>query len=101
MPGICPKCGLPLDIHACDSLSKESVAQIRVYTTKSRYQKLVTVVEGLKGEELDKATKELKHKLACGGTHKDGLIVLQGNHKEKTVDYLVKLGYPKEIIKLG
>ncbi|MBI5225236.1 stress response translation initiation inhibitor YciH [Candidatus Micrarchaeota archaeon] len=101
MSGICPKCGLPFDIHACDSIAKESVAQIRVYTTKSRYQKLVTIVEGLKGEELGATTKELKHKLACGGTHKDGMIVLQGEHKAKTVDYLVKLGYSRDIIKVN
>ncbi|HLC48220.1 MAG TPA: stress response translation initiation inhibitor YciH [Candidatus Norongarragalinales archaeon] len=101
MSEICPKCGLPMDIHACDELAKQSVAQIRVYTTKSRYQKLVTIVEGLKGEELGSTTKELKHKLACGGTFKDGLIVLQGNHKEKTVAYLQKMGYSKDVIKLN
>ncbi|MEK6954370.1 MAG: stress response translation initiation inhibitor YciH [Candidatus Micrarchaeota archaeon] len=101
MSEICPKCGLPIDIHACDELAKASVAQIRVYTTKSRYQKLVTIVEGLKGEELESTTKELKHKLACGGTHKDGMIVLQGDHKMRTAEHLVKLGYSKDVIKLN
>ncbi|MFH1750544.1 MAG: stress response translation initiation inhibitor YciH [Candidatus Micrarchaeota archaeon] len=101
MSEICPKCGLPIDIHACDEIAKQSVAQIRVYTTKSRYQKIVTIVDGLKGDELESATKELKHKLACGGTHKNGLIVLQGEHKQKTAEYLVKLGYPKDVIKIN
>ncbi len=101
MSAICQICGLPKEICACQTIGKESVAQIRVYTTKSRYQKLVTIVEGLKGGELASATKELKHKLACGGTQKEGLIVLQGNHKEKTVEYLIKLGYQRDIIKVG
>ncbi|MFH0971020.1 MAG: stress response translation initiation inhibitor YciH [Candidatus Micrarchaeota archaeon] len=101
MSEICQICGLPKEICACQSIGKQAVAQIRVYTTKSRYQKLVTIVEGLKDKDLASATKELKHKLACGGTHKDGMIVLQGNHKEKTVEYLIKLGYPRDVIKLN
>lgn len=101
MSEICQICGLPKEICACESIGKQSVAQIRVYTTKSRYQKLVTVVEGLKGEDLERSTKELKQKLACGGTHKDGKIVLQGEHRQRTVDYLIKLGFSRDIIKMN
>ena len=101
MSEICNKCGLPKEICACQTLEKETVLQLRVYTTKKRFNKLVTIVEGLKGEELERATKELKHKLACGGSCKEGYIVLQGNHLDKTVDYLVLLGYPKDVIKVG
>ncbi len=101
MSEICQICGLPKEICACQTIGKESVAQLKIYTTKSRFNKLVTIVEGLKGEELESTTKELKHKLACGGTYKEGVIVLQGNHKEKTVDYLVKLGYSRDIIKVN
>jgi len=72
-----------------------------VYTTQKRFKKYVTVVEGLQGGEVVKVAKELKHKLACGGSSKGGFVVLQGDHKEQVVEYLKKLGYPSDIIKVG
>ncbi|MFA6330115.1 MAG: stress response translation initiation inhibitor YciH [Candidatus Micrarchaeia archaeon] len=99
MSDICSKCGLPKDICACRTLEKETTKQLRVFATKKRFNKLVTVVEGLEEDELNKVGKELKNRLACGGTAKDGRIILQGNHLDKAVDYLVTLGYPKEAIK--
>lgn len=101
MSSICATCGLPKEICACQTIEKETSQILKVYTTKARFNKLVTIVEGLKGEELAEVAKELKHKLACGGTYKDGQIVLQGNHREKVVDYLSKLGYNKQSIQVG
>lgn len=98
MPQICQTCGLPKDICACEAIEKETTQKLKVYTTEKRFRKLVTVVEGLEGEELEGTTKELKRKLACGGSCKDGFIVLQGNHKERVRQYLVSLGYPNEAI---
>jgi translation initiation factor 1 len=99
MSDICSKCGLPQDICACRTLEKETTKQLRVFATKKRFNKLVTIVEGLTDDELFKVRKELKNKLAFGGTAKDGHIILQGDHLEKTFDYLVTLGYPREAIK--
>ncbi len=93
-------CGLPKEICACQTIEKETTRQLRVYATKKRFNKLVTVVEGLAENELGDVTKELKHRLACGGTHKGGRAILQGNHAAKTAEYLATLGYPKEAIKL-
>jgi len=42
----------------------------------------MTVVSGISGDEIENVTKNLKNMLACGGTHKDDTIELQGNHKE-------------------
>jgi len=100
MGEICSKCGLPKEICACQTIEKETTRQLKIFTTKARFNKLVTIVEGLSGEELKQATKELKRKMACGGSYKDNQIVLQGEHKLKTRDYLVQLGYPKESIKV-
>ncbi len=86
------------EICACDILEKEDVRKIRVYATKKRFKKLVTVLEGLDAERLDECAKELKHKLACGGTVKDGLIILQGNHLTKMKALLVSMGYPAESV---
>ena len=98
MPEICPKCGLLKDICACDVLEKEESQRIKVYSTKKRFGKLVTIVEGLEKDVLDKTAKELKHKLACGGTAKDGAIVLQGDHKDKVKPLLVSMGYSEQSI---
>jgi len=98
MADICPKCGLPLDICACEALEKEEAVRIKVYTTKMKFGKLVTLVEGLSNEDLVKTAKDLKRKLACGGTAKDGRIVLQGDHKAKVKGILVGLGYHEKSI---
>jgi len=95
----CSKCGLPLEICACKAIGKETTQQIKVFCTKKRFNKLVTIVEGL-GEDAKETAKQLKHKLACGGSSKDGVVILQGAHKQKTVEYLQQLGYPREIIKV-
>ena len=98
MHEICPKCGLPKEICACDILDKEEVRKIKVYATKKRFKKLVTIIEGLEGERLPDTARELKTKLACGGTVKDGVVILQGNHTYKMKAMLKALNYPEESI---
>jgi translation initiation factor 1 len=100
MAEICPRCGLPKEICACEALEKEEVQRIKVYVTKKKFGKLVTIIEGLGEADLAKTAKELKHRLACGGTAKDGVIVLQGGHKEKTKAILAEIGYPEQSIEI-
>ncbi|MBI4399842.1 stress response translation initiation inhibitor YciH [Candidatus Micrarchaeota archaeon] len=98
MQEICPKCGLLKEICACDVLEKEEAQKIKVYSTKKKFGKLVTIVDGLGKDEIGQTAKELKRKLACGGTAKDGIIVLQGDHKERVKEILASLGYNEENI---
>jgi translation initiation factor 1 len=98
MGEICSKCGLPKEICACEALEREGAKRIKVYSTKKKFGKLVTIVEGLDEGELDKITKELKRTLACGGTDKKGVIVLQGEHRNKVRNLLTKMGYLGESI---
>ncbi|MCL5675146.1 MAG: stress response translation initiation inhibitor YciH [Candidatus Marsarchaeota archaeon] len=98
MPDICPKCGLPKEICVCDVLNKETNRRIKVYTEKKKFRKYMTIVSGLTGEEMDKTLKELKTVLACGGTNKNGVIELQGEHKEAVKKALLELGYPEKSI---
>lgn len=90
--------GLPEELLEFDKIEKETSQRIKVFTTTKRFKKLVTIIEGIDANELDKTAKDLKHKLACGGSAKEGVIVLQGDHKEKVKKYLVDSGYPAEII---
>ena len=52
---------------------------------KKKFKKLVTIVEGITTDKIEETARELKTKLACGGTAKNGLIVLQGDHKSKVM----------------
>jgi len=90
-----------LDLCVCEILDKQGAAKIRVYSTKQKFKKLVTVIEGIDKAQIDSTTKELKHKLACGGTAKDGIIILQGDHKRRVAEALKALGYPADSIEVA
>jgi len=91
--------GLPKELGSWENIAKED-QQIKIYTVRRRFGKLTTVVEGFdtKNINLKDVAKKLKSKLACGGTSKNEKIELQGNHKAKVKDELVKIGFPKETI---
>lgn len=95
---ICPKCGLPEQACVCEQIVKSS-QKIKVTTDKKRYGKIVTIVTGLgSGINIKQITKNLKNKLACGGTYKEDRIELQGDHKKKIKELLVELGFEKDSI---
>jgi len=86
------------ELCACDILEKEETQRIRVFATKKKFRKLMTVVEGIDKGKLDETGRELKQKLACGGTVKEGVIILQGDHRRKMKKLLSDEGYPLESI---
>ena len=93
-----PKTGLPLGAIEWEDLAKSS-QRIKVTTDKKRYGKIVTVVSGFdNGIDVKKTAKALKNELACGGTYKDGVIELQGDHVKKIKPLLIKLGFEEESI---
>ncbi|NYZ76562.1 stress response translation initiation inhibitor YciH [Candidatus Micrarchaeota archaeon] len=101
MGEICSKCGLPKEICACEALEREGAKRIKIYSTKKKFGKLVTIVEGLDEGELNKISKELKRALACGGSAKGGVMVLQGEHRDKLKQLLTKMGYMEDSIDVG
>ena len=64
-------------------------------TSKGRGGKVVTLVKNLHLSPNDhKAlTKHLKQTCGSGGTSKDGMIEIQGDHREKIATALQHLGY--------
>jgi translation initiation factor 1 len=95
---ICPKCGLPKQACVCEQIVKGS-QRIRVTTDKKRYGKMVTLVTGFEsGIDIKKITKSLKNALACGGTYKENTIELQGDHRKKIKEILIKIGFDEEFI---
>ncbi len=62
---------------------------------KGRKGKTVTVISGFqaKPETLADLVKQLKSQCGTGGTVKDNEIEIQGDHKQKIVELLTKIGY--------
>ncbi len=94
---ICPKCGLPIQACICQEIGK-SEQKIKVETIKRKYGKVITLVSGFKNIDTKTILKELKQALACGGTMKNEIIELQGDHLGKVKPVLIKLGFAEESI---
>ena len=98
MAEICPKCGLPKDLCTCGIIERE-VEKIRVMVEQRRFGKQATIVEGVTENAKELASK-LKSRLACGGTVKGGRIELQGDHRSRLKELLVKAGYDEDQIEI-
>ena len=77
-------------------VAKEQKLKVR-FETKHRGGKTVTLVEGFIGKEddLEELGKKLKNFCGTGGSAKDGEIIIQGDQREKVLQWLVKNGYEK------
>jgi translation initiation factor 1 len=101
MAEICNRCGLPVDLCVCEELEIEET-RVVIRLEMRRFRKPTTLIEGLnpKRTDLDKITHKLKSKLACGGTAKDGYILLQGDHRDSIKEELVSLGFNESAIEV-
>lgn len=99
MSEICAVCGLPKELCVCEEIAREE-QQIRIYTTRRRFGKLMTIIEGINRKDIDlrDLCTQLKTKCACGGTVKGSTIELQGDQKRRLVTILVKMGYSEDMI---
>ncbi|HLC96524.1 MAG TPA: translation initiation factor [Candidatus Nanoarchaeia archaeon] len=99
MTEICTKCGLVKELCVCETIAKES-QKITVMIEKKKFNKPYTIVEGIDNKEIDmkELAKKLKSTLACGGTIKGGKIELQGEHKPKVKEILLRAGFSPDSI---
>jgi len=99
----CPKCHKPIDRCICKqkkhNTPNDGVVRIG-RETKGRKGKGVTLIRGvpLQTTALQTFAKQLKKKCGSGGTVKDGVIEIQGDHRERLLEEIKKKGW---IVKLA
>ena len=100
MAEVCSTCGLPKDLCVCGEIEKEQ-QRIRIRLETRKFGRANTIVDGLEDTSgIGDLAQKLKTFCACGGTSKNGQIMLQGDHRERVREFLVKMGYPEENIEL-
>lgn len=64
-----------------------------------RHGKTVTVIHGLpeRGPALEARLSEMKRLCGAGGTLRDGVVEIQGDHRERLARHLRALGYPVKL----
>ena len=98
---LCPHCGLPMKRCQCranprgqrDEPAGDSVARVR-REKKGRGGKTVTTVTGVPfaSAELKDLAKELRRHCGTGGTVKDDIIEIQGDHADAVMSALEDRG---------
>ncbi len=94
----CPSCGRPVKQCACRANPRaprgDGVVRVR-REVAGRRGKPVTTITGLPlpDDALRELAGELKRRCGSGGTAKDGVIEIQGDHREAVIPALEAKGY--------
>jgi translation initiation factor 1 len=103
---ICPKCQKPLLKCSCKKKHARSQTNIKIDGTirvqrevKGRKGKTVTTVAGFQitADELKGLATQLKRRCGTGGSVKDGVIIIQGDHRDTLITELKKHGFQAKI----
>ena len=98
---ICPHCGRPTKSCACRANPRgarapagDGIVRVR-RESKGRRGKTVTTISGvpLGGDALRQLAGELKRLCGSGGAAKDGVIEIQGDHRDELVEALRSRGH--------
>jgi translation initiation factor 1 len=94
---MCPECRQPVSSCTCKAKAVpagDGVARVS-RQTKGRGGKSVTVIKGLAldADALALLGKQLRTACGSGGTVKDGVIEVQGDHCERVMEELKKRGH--------
>ena len=96
---MCPGCRLPVATCICGAKARPvpgADGVVRVSReTQRRGGKTVTVVRGvdLDTESLAALGKRLRATCGAGGTVKDGVLEVQGDHCERVIEWLTRQGW--------
>jgi translation initiation factor 1 len=96
---LCPNCRRPVRECVCPKgapgAAKRSAVRVG-REIKGRAGKGVTTVTGLPMaiSDIESLAAKLKKRCGSGGTVRDGVIEIQGDHRDVIVAELIKLGWP-------
>jgi translation initiation factor 1 len=93
---MCPACRQPLAACVCGQAAPVADGPVRVSReSKGRGGKTVTLVRGLPlaADALAALGKQLRSACGSGGTVKDGVIEIQGDHAERVLALLAGQGF--------
>ena len=103
---LCPSCQKPVSVCTCKKKKSRSQTNIKINgiiriqrEVKGRKGKTVTIVSGfqLADDELKNLSTQLKRRCGTGGSVKDGVIIIQGDHRDTLVTELEKRGFKAKI----
>jgi translation initiation factor 1 len=108
-PPTCERCGKLVEECACPPPKPErtppeqqrakiagvKIAPVKIAVEKRKKGKVVTALRGLTGREAEvsELLSHLKAVCGAGGTFKDGVLEIQGEHADRVRDALLKRGY--------
>jgi translation initiation factor 1 len=99
---VCPKCQKPVAQCSCKKNAGRARGDgiVRVQReSKGRKGKTVTLISGvpLEDDALKTLMGDLKRSCGAGGSIKDGVIEIQGDHRDAIVAELKKRGFPVKL----
>jgi len=103
---ICPSCQKPITSCICKKKKSQSQPNIKNDGTirfqrevKGRKGKTVTTLSGfqISADELKNLAAQLKRHCGTGGSVKDGIIIIQGDHRDTLITELKNRGFKAKI----
>jgi translation initiation factor 1 len=103
---ICPTCQKPVPKCTCKKKKSKSQPNIKLdgiirvqREVKGRKGKTVTTISGfqLGKDKLKDLATQLKRRCGTGGSVKDGVIMIQGDHRETLIAELKNRGFKAKI----
>ncbi len=103
---ICPSCQKPVSKCSCKKKKSRSQTNIKIdgiirvqCEVKGRKGKTVTTISGflIDADELRNLAAQLKRRCGTGGSVKDGIIIIQGDHRDTLVTELKNRGFKAKI----
>jgi len=103
---ICSSCQKPVSECKCKKKKPRSQANIKIdgiirvqREVKGRKGKTVTTVSGFQitADELKNLATQFKRRCGAGGSVKDGVIIIQGDHRATLITELKKRGFKAKL----
>ncbi len=103
---ICPSCQKPVSECTCKKKKSRSQTNIKYdgiiriqREVKGRKGKTVTTVSGfqINADEIKNLATQLKRRCGTGGSVKDGVIIIQGDHRDTLITELKNRGFKAKI----